>query len=84
MEPVAAMPVVAQTEVPAPVVPTPMAQAPVVEMPVVAPVVADVPKAKVVSSEEIAKLAYSYWVERGYRDGNPQEDWARAERALLV
>lgn len=36
------------------------------------------------SKEEIAKLAYSYWVERGYQDGNPQEDWARAEQALLA
>jgi hypothetical protein len=36
-----------------------------------------------VSREAIARLAYSYWVERGYQDGNPQEDWARAEQSLL-
>ena len=37
-----------------------------------------------VSQDEIARLAYSYWVERGYQGGNPQEDWARAEQALLA
>ena len=49
-----------------------------------APSIAEIPTVKIVSSEEIAKLAYSYWVERDYRDGNPQEDWARAEQALLA
>jgi hypothetical protein len=33
--------------------------------------------------EAISKLAYGYWVARGYRDGNPQEDWLRAEREYL-
>jgi hypothetical protein len=32
--------------------------------------------------EDIAALAYSYWVARGYRDGSPEEDWLRAEREL--
>lgn len=34
------------------------------------------------TNEEIAKLAYSYWVARGYQPGSPQEDWLRAEREL--
>jgi hypothetical protein len=34
--------------------------------------------------EEIAALAYSYWVERGYRDGSPEQDWLRAEQELLL
>jgi DUF2934 family protein len=32
--------------------------------------------------EDIAALAYSYWVTRGYRAGSPEEDWLRAEREL--
>lgn len=44
----------------------------------------ETPQAKTVTSEEIAKLAYSYWVERGYQGGNPHEDWARAEKALAA
>ena len=32
--------------------------------------------------EAIAALAYSYWVERGYEGGTPEEDWLRAEREL--
>lgn len=35
-----------------------------------------------VTREEIAKLAYSYWVARGYKGGSPEEDWLRAEREL--
>lgn len=34
------------------------------------------------SREEIAQLAYSYWVERGYVAGSPQQDWLRAEQEL--
>jgi hypothetical protein len=34
------------------------------------------------SSEEIARLAYSYWEARGYQGGSPEEDWLRAEREL--
>jgi hypothetical protein len=34
------------------------------------------------ANEEIAALAYSYWVARGHRDGCPEEDWLRAEREL--
>jgi hypothetical protein len=31
---------------------------------------------------DIAVLAYSYWLERGQPDGSPEEDWLRAEREL--
>ena len=34
------------------------------------------------TQEEIAELAYSYWVTRGYFGGSPEEDWLRAEQAL--
>jgi len=55
-----------------------------------APTVESVPDATVESvvvrysptNGEIAALAYSYWVTRGYRDGCPEEDWLRAEREL--
>jgi len=30
--------------------------------------------------EKIALLAYSYWEQRGYQGGSPEEDWYRAER----
>jgi len=39
---------------------------------------------RTVSHEEIAKLAYCYWADRGFQGGNPQEDWERAERELLA
>lgn len=39
---------------------------------------------RIVSHEEIAKLAYCYWADRGYQGGSPQEDWARAEQTLLA
>lgn len=32
--------------------------------------------------EEVATLAYTYWVERGYADGCPEQDWLRAEAEL--
>jgi hypothetical protein len=38
----------------------------------------------VISQEEIARLAYSYWEARGFGPGSPEEDWLRAERELLV
>jgi len=34
------------------------------------------------SSEQIARLAYSYWEARGRQGGSPEEDWLRAEEAL--
>jgi|SRR5581483_7979539 len=35
-----------------------------------------------VSHTEIAKLAHSYWIARGYAHGSAEEDWLRAEREL--
>ena len=32
--------------------------------------------------DEIAKLAYFYWEERGCGGGSPEGDWFRAERDL--
>lgn len=34
------------------------------------------------SQEEVAKLAYSYYVNRGYQAGNQAEDWFRAVAEL--
>ena len=34
------------------------------------------------SYADVELLAYSYWVERGYQEGSPEEDWVRAEEAL--
>jgi hypothetical protein len=47
---------------------------------IVAPI-ADAPS-RIVHQHEIAELAYSYWVARGYAPGSPEEDWLRAERTL--
>jgi hypothetical protein len=32
--------------------------------------------------EQIAALAYSLWEQRGRVEGNPEEDWFRAEEEL--
>lgn len=34
------------------------------------------------NNEEIAVLAYQYWVERGSPHGSHEEDWYRAEQEL--
>ena len=34
------------------------------------------------TEEEIAVRAYHIYLERGEREGNPAEDWLRAEREL--
>ena len=34
------------------------------------------------ANEDIAKLAYSYYVARGYQDGNQADDWFRASAEL--
>jgi hypothetical protein len=34
------------------------------------------------SEEQIARLAYSYWLDRGGQQGSPEEDWLRAEQEL--
>jgi hypothetical protein len=36
------------------------------------------------SQEQIASLAYSYWVARGCQGGSPEEDWLRAEHELAA
>lgn len=36
------------------------------------------------SHEDIAVLAYSFWLERGQPDGSAEEDWLRAERELAA
>jgi len=33
-------------------------------------------------SEQITALAYALWQERGCPDGNPDEDWFRAEQEI--
>jgi len=43
---------------------------------------ATTPSSSVVTFDEIAKLAYSYWEARGYEGGSPEEDWLRAEQEL--
>jgi phage repressor protein C with HTH and peptisase S24 domain len=43
---------------------------------------AEVELPREVSREEIAKLAYSYWINRGHSHGGAEEDWLRAEREL--
>jgi hypothetical protein len=35
-----------------------------------------------VSTEQIARLAHQYWLERGCQHGHDAEDWFRAEQAL--
>src|SRR5216683_1099407 len=39
---------------------------------------------QVVTYDDIARLAYSYWEARGCQGGSPHEDWFRAESELLV
>ena len=34
--------------------------------------------------EATARLAYSYWEDRGGQDGSPEEDWVNAEEDLGV
>jgi len=36
-----------------------------------------------VSHEEIAQLAHRFWAERGREHGSHEDDWFRAEQALL-
>lgn len=35
-----------------------------------------------VTTEDIARLAHSFWAARGYQHGSAEEDWFRAERQL--
>lgn len=43
---------------------------------------AETPAPRVITRQEIAELAYSYFVARGDKHGNEQEDWFRAEHEL--
>lgn len=40
------------------------------------------PQERSISNEEVARLAHSYWQERGGKHGYHMEDWFRAEREL--
>jgi hypothetical protein len=40
-------------------------------------------EAKIVTHEEIARLAHRFWNERGRQHGHDAEDWLRAEQTLL-
>ncbi len=33
-------------------------------------------------TEEVTKLAYKFYAERGYQHGHDQEDWLKAEAAV--
>jgi hypothetical protein len=35
-----------------------------------------------VSHDEVARLAHTYWQQRGHKHGHHEEDWLRAEQAL--
>jgi hypothetical protein len=36
------------------------------------------------SREQIARLAYTYWLNRGCQEGSAEEDWLRAEQELRL
>jgi len=63
---------------------TPAAEAPAVEEPVeiLAVEIEEISVIAEPTQEQIAALAYSYWVDRGYQGGSPEQDWLRAEREL--
>jgi hypothetical protein len=54
------------------------------QKPVIPPhTAADVVPSDYMDREEIARMAYSYWLERQHSDGgSPDEDWLRAENEL--
>lgn len=41
-----------------------------------------VPQERSVSHDDVARLAHSYWQQRGGHHGNHVDDWFRAEREL--
>lgn len=45
--------------------------------------VVSISEPQMVTSEEIARLAYALWESRGCQGGSPEEDWITAERQLL-
>jgi hypothetical protein len=59
------------------------------EAPVTQPITEPRPKAvtQVITAptqEQVAALAYSYWVARGRQGGSPEQDWLRAEQELAA
>jgi hypothetical protein len=42
------------------------------------------PEQKTVDVEEVCKIAYRFWQERGCPTDSPEEDWFRAERELAA
>jgi hypothetical protein len=48
------------------------------------PPIAEPIRRREVTQEAIAKLAYSYWIARGYAHGGAEEDWLRAEQELTA
>ena len=49
-----------------------------------APVAVEANEAKLVTHEDISRLAFSYFAERGCQGGSPEEDWFRAEHELSM
>lgn len=43
---------------------------------------AETAKHSAATHQDIALLAYSFWQERGYAGGSPEDDWLRAESQL--
>jgi hypothetical protein len=43
----------------------------------------NLPDQKTAEVEEVRKLAYRFWQERGCPTDSPEEDWFRAERELV-
>jgi hypothetical protein len=50
-------------------------------LPVVAKPIKDTP-ARAIGKQQIAELAYSYWISRGQTHGSAEHDWLRAEQEL--
>ncbi len=42
------------------------------------------PHSITITHDEISKLAFTYFEQRGYQGGSPDEDWLRAEQELLA
>lgn len=40
------------------------------------------PAPRAITHQQIAELAHSFWTNRGYAHGSPEDDWLRAERQL--
>ena len=58
--------------------------APAIETERVSALASEAPGRRNVTHEEIAKLAYSYWIARGHAHGGAEQDWLRAEQELTL